>query len=201
MSAGPTEARAPFRFSATTRVGFDETDAQGVVYYGRYMPYFDRARVEYWRHLGFSAHDDPARGEFVMRAFNIEYHAPARFDDVLEVFCRVSKIGRTSITFEFAVVLADGSDAVVSGGTGLLDPSRAALESAAREGAFSVGIVGRTDVQRKPAHLEADAVFGVVPSLVVALEDHPPGTGPGGRVLDGPWCSFAFDLVLAGAAA
>ena len=34
------------------RVGFDETDAQAVVYYGRYLPYFDRSRVEYQRYLG-----------------------------------------------------------------------------------------------------------------------------------------------------
>ena len=40
------ERRPPFRFSYSTRVGFDETDAQGIVYYGRYMPYFDRARVD-----------------------------------------------------------------------------------------------------------------------------------------------------------
>ena len=43
--------RPPFKFSATTRVGFSDTDAQGVVYYGRYMPYFDLARVEYHRSL------------------------------------------------------------------------------------------------------------------------------------------------------
>jgi acyl-CoA thioester hydrolase len=108
--AGPTDARAPFRFSAATRVGFSDTDAQGIVYYGRYAPYFDIARVEYWRHLEFAAHDDPASGEFVMRDFHIEYHAPASFDDILEVFCRVAKVGRTSIVFEFDVVLADGSD-------------------------------------------------------------------------------------------
>jgi acyl-CoA thioester hydrolase len=116
--AGPTNARPPFSFSAATRVAFSDTDAQGIVYYGRYAPYFDVARVEYWRHLGFGAHDDPReealgnapKGEFVMRAFNIEYHAPASFDDVLEVFCRVARIGNTSIRFEFDVVLADGSD-------------------------------------------------------------------------------------------
>ena len=51
MSAGPTTARPPYRFSARLRVGFDETDAQAVVYYGRYFPYCDRARVEYQRHL------------------------------------------------------------------------------------------------------------------------------------------------------
>lgn len=109
--AGPTDARTPFRFSAGTRVGFSDTDAQSIVYYGRYAPYFDIARVEYWRHLGFVTHGgDRNHGEFVMRAFHIEYHAPAVFDDVIEVFCRIAKLGRTSLTFEFDVVLADGSD-------------------------------------------------------------------------------------------
>lgn len=115
--AGPTSIRPPFSFSAGTRVAFSDTDAQGIVYYGRYAPYFDVARVEYWRHLGFQAHDDPARGEFVMRAFDIEYHAPARFDDVLEIFCRVSRMGTTSIGFEFAVVLADGTDTILATAT------------------------------------------------------------------------------------
>lgn len=102
--AGPTHARDPFTFSAAMRVGFSDTDAQGIVYYGRYAPYFDIARVEYWRNLGMSAHNEPDQGEFVMRAFNIEYHAPATFDAMLEVYCRVSHLGRTSLTFEYAVV-------------------------------------------------------------------------------------------------
>jgi acyl-CoA thioester hydrolase len=90
----------PFKFSARTRVGFSDTDAQGVVYYGRYNPYFDLARVEYLR----------ARGDFVMRANDVEYFAPARFDDELEIHARVSRIGRTSVTFEFAAYrLPDGT--------------------------------------------------------------------------------------------
>ena len=48
----PTDRKPPFKFSAFTRVGFSDTDAQGIVYYGRYLPYFDLARVEYLRHLG-----------------------------------------------------------------------------------------------------------------------------------------------------
>jgi acyl-CoA thioester hydrolase len=90
----------PFRFSYTTRVGFDETDAQGIVYYGRYMPYFDRARVEYQRHLGL-LDVEPHDPELVMRAQHVEYHAPARFDDELLVYVRVARIGRTSIAWEF----------------------------------------------------------------------------------------------------
>jgi acyl-CoA thioester hydrolase len=89
-----------FRFSARTRVGFSDTDAQGIVYYGRYNPYFDLARVEYHRSLGLLHRD--AGGDFVMRANDVEYFAPARFDDELEIHCRVSRIGRTSVTFEFS---------------------------------------------------------------------------------------------------
>ena len=40
--------------------------------------------------------------EFVMRASQVEYQAPAVFDDLLEIFVRTARIGRTSTTFEFA---------------------------------------------------------------------------------------------------
>ena len=95
-----TEQRPPFKYSALTRVGFSDTDAQGIVYYGRYLPYFDLARTEYLRHLDLLGRR--GEGEFVMRAIAIEYFAPARFDDTIEVFCRQSRIGRTSATFECA---------------------------------------------------------------------------------------------------
>jgi acyl-CoA thioester hydrolase len=101
-----TDAKPPFKYSSLTRVGFSDTDAQGVVYYGRYLPYFDQARVEYARHLGMLA-TGPEEHEFVMRASTIEYHAPARFDDLLEVFIRVSRIGRTSATYECAAYRVD----------------------------------------------------------------------------------------------
>jgi acyl-CoA thioester hydrolase len=95
------DRKPPFKYSSLTRVGFSDTDAQGIVYYGRYLPYFDSARVEYHRHLELLSVRTEER-EFVMRANTIEYLAPARFDDLIEVFIRVSKIGRTSATYEFA---------------------------------------------------------------------------------------------------
>jgi acyl-CoA thioester hydrolase len=104
----PTGNRPPFKYSAYTRVGFSDTDAQGIVYYGRYMPYFDIARVEYARHLGVLAKD--LQGcDFVMRASQVLYEAPARFDDLLEVYIRTKRLGRTSMTAEFCVLrLEDG---------------------------------------------------------------------------------------------
>lgn len=94
-----TDRRPPFKYSALSRVWFSDTDAQGVVYYGRYLPYFDHARTEYHRHLGLTHLDN---AEFVMRASHVDYVAPARFDDLIESFVRVSRIGHTSVTYECA---------------------------------------------------------------------------------------------------
>ena len=112
----PTNRMPPFKFSAFTRVGFSDTDAQGIVYYGRYLPYFDLARVEYLRHLELlrleTGVDDPH--EFVMRASTVEYFAPARFDDLIEIFVRLSRIGRTSATFECEARLVGDDRLMVS---------------------------------------------------------------------------------------
>jgi acyl-CoA thioester hydrolase len=96
-----TDRKPPFKYAAFTRVGFSDTDAQGIVYYGRYLPYFDLARVEYHRHLGMlevAMRDE----QFVMRASSVEYFAPAQFDDLIEIFIRLKRIGRTSATYECA---------------------------------------------------------------------------------------------------
>jgi acyl-CoA thioester hydrolase len=97
-----TDRKPPFKYSALMRVGFSDTDAQGIVYYGRYLPYFDTARVEYHRHLDLLMTNLEQEQQPVMRATTIEYHAPAQFDDLIEVFIRVSRLGRTSSTFECA---------------------------------------------------------------------------------------------------
>jgi acyl-CoA thioester hydrolase len=102
----PTDRRPPFKFSAYARVGFSDTDAQGIVYYGRYLPYFDFARTEYLRHLDL-LRTGPSRHEFVMRALAVVYEAPARFDDLLEIFVRTKRIGRSSVTQEFTAVRED----------------------------------------------------------------------------------------------
>jgi acyl-CoA thioester hydrolase len=99
-----SERKPPYRYAAYARVGFSDTDAQGVVYYGRYMPYFDLARTEYHRHLGRVALGNV---DFAMRAVAVEYFAPARFDDLLEIFVRVERIGTTSITYDHAAYRVD----------------------------------------------------------------------------------------------
>ena len=97
-------SKPPFRYAAYTRVGFSETDAQGVVYYGRYMPYFDLARTEYHRHLG-----RVDLGRRRLRDARDDGRVPRRrrFDDLLEVFVRVERIGTTSITYDHAAYRID----------------------------------------------------------------------------------------------
>jgi acyl-CoA thioester hydrolase len=108
-----TDRRPPFKYSAHTRVDFSDTDAQGVVYYGRYLPYFDMARVEYLRHLGL-LDVAPKEEELVARALSVEYLAPARFDDALEIFVRLARIGHSSTRWEFAAYRVSDDELMVT---------------------------------------------------------------------------------------
>jgi acyl-CoA thioesterase FadM len=51
-----------------------------------------------------------------MRAVTVEYHAGARFDDLLEIFVRVERIGTTSITYDHAAyrIDEDGDDTLMA---------------------------------------------------------------------------------------
>jgi acyl-CoA thioester hydrolase len=52
--------------------------------------------------------------EFVMRACTIEYLAPAVFDDLIEVYVRIARIGRTSVTYELAAYRARDDELMVT---------------------------------------------------------------------------------------
>jgi len=68
------------------RVYYKDTDTAGVVYYANYLRFFEVARTEYLRQLGFAVEDFMAAGVlFVVVRVEIDYHAPAHYGDVLEV--------------------------------------------------------------------------------------------------------------------
>lgn len=89
-----TSSASPFRY--LLRVRYGECDGQGIVFNARWGEYVDLAAAEYTRHLFGST--DPAASDFDCRLVKqvMEWHASARFDDVLE--CRVTtlRIGTTS---------------------------------------------------------------------------------------------------------
>lgn len=84
----------PFRY--LLRVRYGECDAQGIVFNARWGEYIDLAAGEYTRHLFGGA--DPVAIDFDCRLVKqvMEWHASARFDDVLELRVRALRIGTTS---------------------------------------------------------------------------------------------------------
>lgn len=69
------------------RVYYEDTDLAGIVYYANYLKFIERGRSEWLRDLGFdqAAMKAAGAGVFAVRRVLAEYHAPARFDDLLDV--------------------------------------------------------------------------------------------------------------------
>lgn len=86
-------------FSVAVRVYWEDTDAGGVVYYANYLRFMERARSEWLRGLGFEQDQlrDEAGVVFVVRRVEIDYLAPARFNDLLDVSVGLVDAGRVSI--------------------------------------------------------------------------------------------------------
>jgi len=82
------------------RIYYEDTDCGGVVYYANYLRYFERGRTEYLRARGISPSGLLEKGMlFVVRKVEVDYLAPARYDDLLILETEVLEISRTSVTF------------------------------------------------------------------------------------------------------
>lgn len=82
------------------RVYYEDTDAGGVVYHARYLHFFERARTEYLRQLGFSQQNLLADSlAFVVKKMEIDYKIPARLDDLLRVQTKISELKGAKIVF------------------------------------------------------------------------------------------------------
>ena len=103
--------KGDFKFKTPIRVRWMECDAQGIVFFGAYMNYLEVAQSEYFRNLGFSIYRIAEKGFFdtAVVKLNVEYKAPARVDNLLDLFMRVSRIGNTSIVFELEIYLSGPS--------------------------------------------------------------------------------------------
>ena len=108
-------ARTDFRFSHGLRVRWAEVDRQGVVFNGHYLTYFDVAITEYYRAIGHPYPGDlvSAESDLFARRAEIEYHAPAQYDDQLDICVRVARLGNSS--FQFALEIYREAQLLVSG--------------------------------------------------------------------------------------
>ena len=94
------------RFVWPVRVYYEDTDSAGVVYYANYLRYFERARTEWLRALGFEQTDLAVQlgVVFVVRSIQVEYFAPARFNDALIISVELGDVGASQIILKQRVL-------------------------------------------------------------------------------------------------
>jgi acyl-CoA thioester hydrolase len=88
------------------RVYYEDTDSAGVVYYANYLRYFERARSEWLRALGFEQTDlaTQHRIVFVVCSLAVEYLKPAWFNDELGISVELARVGASQIVMSQRVV-------------------------------------------------------------------------------------------------
>ena len=89
------------------RVYYEDTDSGGIVYYANYLKFLERARTEWLRSLGIQQ-DRLLREQqlaFIVRSVSLQYRAPARFNDLLEVHSGIVRKRRASVVFKQQVIL------------------------------------------------------------------------------------------------
>jgi YbgC/YbaW family acyl-CoA thioester hydrolase len=104
-----TAKRADFRFTERLRVRWAEVDMQRIVFNGHYLMYIDTAVAGWWRAMALPYHAtmEHLDGELFVRKATLEYHASARYDDLLDVGIRTARVGNTSMLLAAAVMRGD----------------------------------------------------------------------------------------------
>jgi acyl-CoA thioester hydrolase len=89
-------------FRHTLRVYWEDTDAGGVVFFANYLKFFERARTEWLRALGFSQERlrTDTGAMFIVADTAVRYLSPARLDDELQVTVHVADAARASLQIE-----------------------------------------------------------------------------------------------------
>jgi acyl-CoA thioester hydrolase len=86
------------------RVCYADTDQMGYVYYGNYARYFEIARVECLRNLGFSYKELEASGIMMpVYEYHTRYRQPAQYDDLLTVKVIINTLPGVRMVFEYEI--------------------------------------------------------------------------------------------------
>jgi len=97
------------KFIWPIRVYYEDTDAGGVVFYANYLKFFERARTEMLRAMGYEQ-DELIVNEgiiFVVRSVHVEYLRSARFNEQIQVSAEVTFAKKASLTFEQLITRGD----------------------------------------------------------------------------------------------
>lgn len=101
-------------FQFPIRVYYEDTDAGGVVYHSNYIKFFERARTEWLRALGFEQDKLVSEHQivFVVRALDCDYLRPAKFNDELLSTADIKELGKTRITFKQKIIRASDKEKI-----------------------------------------------------------------------------------------
>jgi acyl-CoA thioester hydrolase len=107
-----------YKTETKIRVRYAETDRMGYVYYGNYATYFEVARVEALRELGFSYRTLEDSGILLpVLDFTIRYRRPAYYDDELTIRTTIPELPGARIKFDYEVLNAAGEVITVASTT------------------------------------------------------------------------------------
>ena len=91
-----------YQSNVNIRVRYAETDQMGYCYYGNYAMYYEVARVETLREIGFNYKSLEEDGVLLpVIDFSIKYLKPAFYDDQLKIICKIPIIPNVRIKFEY----------------------------------------------------------------------------------------------------
>ncbi len=87
------------------RVRYQETDAMGVLHHANYLTYFEQGRIELLRACGVSYREMEATG-LLMVVVKVEcrYHRPARYDDLLKLRTKVSRVTAAKVEHTYELL-------------------------------------------------------------------------------------------------
>lgn len=101
--------RSDFVFFHRLQVRWAEVDAQAVVFNANYLAYLDTAMTAYWCALALPWELAMAalQGDLFVRKTELEFHAPARTGDWLDIGLRCARMGVSSLTLEGGIFCGD----------------------------------------------------------------------------------------------
>lgn len=104
-------------YNYKTRVYYRDVDQMRIVYYTRYLEYFEAARTELLRSIGFDVTKVEEMGYFMpVIACHCDYKRSAKFDDELNIVTKINELPRSSMKIEYEV-FNSSNELLVSGYT------------------------------------------------------------------------------------
>jgi acyl-CoA thioester hydrolase len=92
----------PAQFWWPVRVYYEDTDAGGIVYNANYLKFMERARTEWLREMGIAHGELSAKTglQLIITRADIQFRAPARLDDALQVGVKMANLRRASLVLQ-----------------------------------------------------------------------------------------------------